>query len=80
MLVHVASHAEAVNDAAVQVDLIRLLGGFQDLFRFVSFRGCEDLVCFCRGMREAARKPGVVTVACWLERKWYVDVVNGRRR
>jgi hypothetical protein len=47
LLARVTSHRKAVNDTAVQIDLIRLLGLNEDLLGLVAFLGGEDLVGFC---------------------------------
>ena len=43
----VAAHREPVRHPTVQVDLVRLLDGLEDLLGLVPFLGREDLVGFC---------------------------------
>jgi hypothetical protein len=47
LLGHITSDREAVNDTAVKIDLVWLLGLHEDDFGLVTFLGGEDLVCFC---------------------------------
>jgi hypothetical protein len=46
LLAHVATNRETMNDTAVEIDLIRLLGIDEDCFGFVTLLGGEDLVGF----------------------------------
>lgn len=58
LLARIAAHAEAVTDAAVQVDLVRLLRREQDLLGPVALLRWEDLVCFRGGDGERAGDGG----------------------
>lgn len=47
VLAHIAAHGKAMLHAAVQGDLVGLLGGGQELFSFFALVRGEDLVGFC---------------------------------
>ena len=46
LLGHVASNRETMNDTAVEIDLIRLLGLDEDCFRLMALLSGKDLIGF----------------------------------
>lgn len=58
LLGQVAAHAEAVDDVAVQVDLVGLAGLLQDLLGLVALLGGEDLVGLGGGDGQRTRDGG----------------------
>jgi hypothetical protein len=49
LLACIASQREAMRNSTVKVDLVWLLGGYEDLFGLVALLGREDGVGFCGG-------------------------------
>lgn len=47
LTLELATNSKAVYDSRVEIDLVWLLGLFQDLFRLMSLFGWEDLISLC---------------------------------